>query len=119
MWYVYGGTEFDAHIPLPELPPKRPKRPSVAACGTRSGYIAHLKAKEKPCEACQKANRDYMADWKVRSAARLINTGWTGEKCGTVAGFSAHYRHGVPTCAPCRKANSDSCRARREEKRAA
>lgn len=116
--YRYRGTEFDAHIPFPEVQ-KRPPRPRVAAHGTRSGYALHIAAKEKPCEPCRAANREYLAAWKVRAKARAITTGWTGEKCGTLAGFKSHYYHAVPVCDPCRAANAEYCRARRDEKRAA
>jgi hypothetical protein len=33
-------------------------------CGTRTAYQYHIRAKEKPCEACRRANADWMKDYR-------------------------------------------------------
>lgn len=38
-------------------------------CGEYAGYQAHKRAKEDPCAACRQANREYMAQWRVRNPA--------------------------------------------------
>mgnify|MGYP006277543437 CR=1 FL=1 len=35
----------------------------LAECGTRSAYNRHLRYKEPACEACLKAQRDYIRKW--------------------------------------------------------
>lgn len=121
MGYVYHGTEFDAHLPLPPLPDPEPRQhdQGTIKCGTRSGYVAHRRANEDACEPCKAANRAYAADYKERRRHRQIPKGWTGAKCGTIAGYSAHYRHAVPVCDPCKAANAKRARDRRERKQAA
>lgn len=121
MGYVYKGTEFDAHIPLIEPVKIRSKRntPNPAQCGTRSGYVAHRKAKEDACRPCKDANQAYNVEYEKRRAAREIKKGWTGDKCGTLAGFKAHYRHAQPMCEPCRQANAQYCMAARARRAAA
>jgi hypothetical protein len=37
-----------------------------AMCGTRAGYMRHIRAQEKRCEACTEADRAYRADWAAR-----------------------------------------------------
>lgn len=108
MGYVYGGTEFDAHLPVPEKPkPKRDPKPAPQdpkACGTYAGYRRHIKAKEPTCQPCKDANAAYARDYDVRNKAGRIKKGWTPDKCGTVAGWNLHNRHAYPMCAACRDA---------------
>lgn len=110
--YRYGGTEFDAHLPITEPLPEPVPR-SRPTCGTRSGYNSHRVNKEPACDECKAANNAYTADWARRKKARQISKGWTKEKCGTVAGYSAHRRHAVPICDACREASTEYNRARR------
>lgn len=122
MAYKYGGTEFDAHLPLPPMTDPKPRKERTrgpAQCGTRSGYVAHRKAGEATCQDCRDANQAYNVEYEKRRAAREIKKGWTGDKCGTTAGFRSHYRHAVPACEPCRQANADACKERREVRESA
>lgn len=117
--YRYGGTEFDAHLPIAEPTPRaRPKQRDPDApskCGTNQGYDAHRRSKTPICQPCRDAHNAYKRDWKRRKKAGLVKTGWTTAKCGTMAGVASHYRHAVPVCNPCR----DVSRARAKELRAA
>jgi len=36
-------------------------------CGTRTGYNAHYKRKEKPCAACKLAQREYYIQWRKKN----------------------------------------------------
>lgn len=38
-------------------------------CGTISGYRQHVRLKERPCQACREANREYMREKRDRMAA--------------------------------------------------
>lgn len=118
--YRYGGTEFDAHLPLPEIPKrKNPRNPGTPPpCGTMSGYAWHRRYNETPCDACRATNREYNAEWKRRKKAGKVTTGWL-DRCGTVAGYSKHRRTATPVCEPCRAANAAACKERRDMKRAA
>jgi WhiB family redox-sensing transcriptional regulator len=41
-------------------------RKSVAVCGTRPGYNAHLRREEKPCDDCKRAQCDYIMEFKKK-----------------------------------------------------
>lgn len=69
MGYTYRGNVFDAHKPLPE-PKPQPRRPPIAACGTRSGYIRHRNTKETPCEECRAANAAYGIQYRKTYARK-------------------------------------------------
>lgn len=119
--YRYGGTEFDAHLPVPYPEPKAREFPSLtdprepSECGTDAGHNAHRRKKEPVCDPCRLAHNEYQCEYKRRRRAGKIPTGWTAAKCGTLAGVAAHYRHAVPVCLPCRIES----RARAKELRAA
>ena len=39
----------------------------MARCGTTSGYSAHQKKGEKPCDACALAKKEYDKRWRAAS----------------------------------------------------
>jgi len=84
MGYVYRGNQFDAHEPI--TGPVRPIGPRTGPlCGTRSGYMAHRKKKEDPCQPCREANTAYSAEWSSRRKYRpagIRATGIAGSEYG-------------------------------------
>lgn len=52
MFGVWGGKDFSHATTRPQLGPKTPKQEH----GTPSGYRAHYRRGEKPCESCIQAN---------------------------------------------------------------
>lgn len=78
MGYVYGGTQFDAHLPWPETKRKRayPRLAKPAKCGTMGGFAKHRREDTKPCDPCADVSRAYNAEWKRRKKAGKVTTGW-------------------------------------------
>lgn len=37
-----------------------------AKCGTQAGYASHYYHREKPCEACRRAQAEYKRAWDQR-----------------------------------------------------
>lgn len=64
---IWGGTserqrsQFRAERRTLDLSPRGP-----AVCGTRSGYVKHVKNHEKTCGPCKAANAAYVAELKRR-----------------------------------------------------
>jgi 5-methylcytosine-specific restriction endonuclease McrA len=50
----------------------------VNKCGTYAGYSVHITAKEKPCDACTQAAREYQNSWndRNREKKRLYAREW-------------------------------------------
>lgn len=44
--------------------------PAPLLCGTRAGYIRHIRAKEAPCEECRAAHTLYARLWRARTDNR-------------------------------------------------
>lgn len=42
-------------------------------CGTRAGYIRHVRAGEPPCEDCKAAHTLYMRLWRARGGRAKSN----------------------------------------------
>lgn len=40
-------------------------------CGTYTGWHAHNKSKERPCDLCRKARNEYLAIWREKNKNRL------------------------------------------------
>jgi 5-methylcytosine-specific restriction endonuclease McrA len=40
-------------------------------CGTRTGYNAHYKRKEKPCDACKLAHKNYYIAWRKNNPDKV------------------------------------------------
>lgn len=57
-----------------------PDRPSLAACGTDSGYTRHRNRHEGACELCKKAHAEATRERAQRAAAPVV--------------FSAHHEEG-------------------------
>lgn len=83
-------------------------------CGTNAAYQAHIRRREKTCDACRAAHTLYM---------RAVRTGSTEPRkaspCGTQEGYMHHRYTGVPTCAPCRVAHNAYTRAWRARRKRA
>ena len=43
----------------------------TSQCGTRSGYITHLRLKEPTCILCKKANNEYRKKWQAKNSSRV------------------------------------------------
>jgi 5-methylcytosine-specific restriction endonuclease McrA len=43
----------------------------IAQCGTRSGYNRHIRLKEKTCDLCKKANREWVSNWTLNNPERI------------------------------------------------
>jgi len=56
--YVYGGD----NAPESGRGRGRPKNPPSEVCGTYEGYMRHFRRKDKRCEPCKKARREYRAN---------------------------------------------------------
>lgn len=97
------------------------KQKRIASCGTVSGYNRHIRLKEKPCEACNKAHNEYrLALYHKRKPKRLREPeppleGFacvkkTGQyprgRKGKNAGYMAHYLAGEKPCEACAIAHS-------------
>lgn len=71
---ICDGKEPRFKTELPPLPPKKKRtRANAAACGTNSGYDAHLRHKTEICQPCRDAHnaylRVYKAAWRARKKA--------------------------------------------------
>lgn len=66
-------------------------------CGTYAAYVRHIVRREKPCESCSQANRDYKNGLRVRRPLVL-------KPCGTWAAYQRHRRHGEEACRLCKDA---------------
>ena len=67
-------------------------------CGTYAGVIAHGRRKEKSCELCAAARREYAQKTRLPVTKPPI----LRDKCGSGAGFKAHERQGEHPCDSCR-----------------
>jgi hypothetical protein len=65
--YVYRGTSLDADEIIPD---GRGMTRGPAECGTRPGYVRHLRNSEDVCEPCKEANRQYDRDYRKRRAIK-------------------------------------------------
>ena len=93
-------------------------------CGTNSGYHAHHRRQEQPCEECRAAHAQMVRErhqrrveerqwrpvdtWEVEHP---LATGREVQPCGTQAAYRRHFRHRTPPCEPCRKAHAAYRRA--------
>lgn len=69
MAYIYKGTQRDAHLPWPDgRGHKRTMGP--AQCGTRSGYLRHMRDGEQVCTECREAKNAYDRDYRERTKYR-------------------------------------------------
>lgn len=57
-----------ARPPVPRAPRARMGPPRTAACGTKSGYAAHRRHGEYPCEPCRAAKAEYERRYRERVA---------------------------------------------------
>lgn len=71
-------------------------------CGTIAAYARHIKNKEKPCEECAQASRDYQTTRRRDSGVRE----YFEAPCGTRSAYNRHLRRGEPTCQLCRDAQN-------------
>ena len=123
--YVYGGDQFDAHLPVPYPSPQAKGEPrtrpakTIAECGTNAGHNAHWRKKEPVCPPCRAAHNEYQREYKRRTRAGKRTTGWTKAKCGTYAGYQLHFRYAVPMCDPCKQAGSQYNKASHAKRKAA
>lgn len=63
---IWGGTsERQRRIMRTERNTATPR--GVAVCGTRSGYMRHVRNHEKTCDECKAANAAYQAELKART----------------------------------------------------
>ena len=74
----------------------------VAACGTYSGFVRHVKRHEEPCAACREARKAYKRAWRQSRKAN----GPTPIDHGTHAGYAAHRRRREEPCTACREARN-------------
>lgn len=44
----------------------------TSTCGTHAGWSKHNKAKESPCDQCRQARNEYLAKWREKNKARLL-----------------------------------------------
>ena len=90
----------------------------LAPCGTVAAYARHRLHKEKVCEACQVAWRNYHRD---RRSAGYVPPGTKRElaPCGTFAAAQRHRQHGEPVCEACQQAVRDYKAEKAREYRAA
>jgi hypothetical protein len=65
--YRYRGTSLDAHEPIPD---NRGLSRGPAECGTRPGYIRHLRENENPCQPCRDAKNEYDRGYRKRRAIK-------------------------------------------------
>jgi hypothetical protein len=79
----------------------RARRPLDATCGTGSGYRAHLKAGETPCDVCVAARVVPVRNTLAKPKARKSNV-----KCGTPGGYAWHRRRREQACDECLAANA-------------
>ena len=62
--YVYGGTQFDAHIPIIEKPKHTRKQANPAKCGTTGGLRKHRRDQTPICQPCRDAHNAYAREHK-------------------------------------------------------
>jgi hypothetical protein len=81
----------------------RATHPVDAACGTPSGYRAHINAGETPCDACVAARivRVRNAPARVKPKPRTSSA-----RCGTANGYAWHRRRREDACEACLAANA-------------
>src|SRR5262245_8591031 len=84
----------------------------VKPCGTRAAYYRHLRAGEKPCDPCRKANTD-----KAREDKKVLRARKDDIPHGTISG----YFNWACRCDKCLKAgarkNARDAASRRERRR--
>lgn len=95
--------------------PKR-VRNAVAKCGTRSGYLRHLKLKETACQPCKDAQSEHGRAQRRKKGIRPLEI--NEREHGTPRGYRQHMaRHETP-CQPCKDAINKLRRDERAAKRA-
>jgi hypothetical protein len=87
-------------------------RAEVAACGTRSGYVRHLRNRDPHCPACWRANADYQAARRIPKGPTSKPVPATSQvlelrPCGTHAAYVRHKANGQPVDEACLKAERD------------
>lgn len=75
--------------------------------GTSAGYVAHLRANEKSCEACKEAasKRAIKKKMKEGEECHTPTRKFPEGRTGTYAGYIFHKRVEEEPCEPCREAN--------------
>lgn len=80
-------------------------RKAKARCGTRAGYMRHIKRGETPDRACKDAHNEYnrkLNEKRRRDKGIPERPKITEREHGTLTGFRQHLKHGEPPCDPCR-----------------
>jgi hypothetical protein len=77
----------------------------VAECGTKSGYVRHLRVGEVPCEPCQTASAQARRN-APSYVKRVAKPRGPLQPCGTNAAYMRHLRHREIPCEACYKAHS-------------
>jgi hypothetical protein len=65
--YRYRGTILDADEPIAD---GRGMARGPAECGTRPGYVRHLREGQDPCQLCRDAKNEYDRGYRKRRAIK-------------------------------------------------
>jgi hypothetical protein len=93
---------------------------AIMPCGTIGAFHRHLKAKQRPCSRCLRANelwkaasqeeRDLVKTPMERADRGRIEGTWPAPTCGTVGGYDLHQQYGEAPCEPCLAAAKEAAK---------
>jgi len=89
----------------------RDAAPVSPKCGTRAGYMEHIKFKTEKCQPCKDAHAAYKREYIRRPTMRI--------QCGTYAGYKRHKRADENPCEMCLRGYSKYMADYREKKQRA